>query len=327
MKALIALSLFCLAALPVQAQQAAQNQTQHQSQLPARFKNSLGMEFVLIPAGAFRFGYTSRQRQLDPGVGGVSSENAADNDYIVWLSKPYYLQTTEVTQDQWQKIMNTSLPELCAETSADCSQLSVGADYPVTHVKASQVADFIQRLSQRDQRSYRLPSRPEWERAASGGQWRSRYFWGDDESQLKQYENCLAPGDRSFWNGDKRDGFAGVAPVGSFRPNPYGLYDMLGNVSELMGHATVYWPGFRPDPASQFANATSDYLQAYTDFPQQKLPDYPYRDAAGGHYLRSGSGCTLSSGSGLLLDNGEETSHSGSTASATVGFRLLLEAP
>lgn len=319
MKSLITLTLTLL--------YAASNAPSALAAPPERIKNSLGMEFVLIPAGPFRFGFEPRMRALNPGAEGLKAVNAADNDYIVWLSKPYYLQTTEVTQGQWKAIMDMTLPELCAETAADCAQLTVGAQYPVTHVKASQITDFITRLGERDKQSYRLPTRPEWERAASAGQWRSRYFWGDDPRQLRQYENCQAPGDNAVWPWLERDGYAGPAPVASFGANPFGLYDMLGNVSELTGHATVYWQGFRQDPSRHFSDDVSDYLRVYTDFPRDKQPDYPYRDAAGGNYRRDPEGCTLSAGGGLLLDNGEETSHSGSTASATVGFRLLLEVP
>ena len=85
-------------------------------------------------------------------------------------------------------------------------------------------------------KSYRLPSEAEWEYAARGGT-TTPYYWGDDIKDACTYENV---GDQSY--GEKysvtavipcRDGFADMAPVGSFKPNPFGLYDMAGNVFEL----------------------------------------------------------------------------------------------
>jgi formylglycine-generating enzyme required for sulfatase activity len=80
----------------------------------------------------------------------------------------------------------------------------------------------------------RLPSEAEWEYAARGGLAGKIYVWGDE----------LTPGGKymaNFWQGDfpehdeAKDGFAGVAPVGKFPPNGYGIYDMTGNVWEWCG--------------------------------------------------------------------------------------------
>ncbi|MFI5617306.1 formylglycine-generating enzyme family protein [Streptomyces sp. NPDC051567] len=98
-------------------------------------------------------------------------------------------------------------------------------NHPVVHV------------SWHDARAYcawsgtRLPTETEWEYAARGGLERRRYPWGDE----------LRPGGRhmcNIWNGDfptrntRADGYAGTAPVRTFRPNGYGLYQMVGNVWE-----------------------------------------------------------------------------------------------
>jgi len=281
-----------------------------QESFPRKFRNPLGMDFVLIPAGPFRFGYSA-------SLGDQSGE-VIQRDYLVWLRQPYYLQTTEVTQGQWQALMGRSPCE--RETCP-----TPGPDYPVRNVQVSEISTFIQRLNQSEGKAYRLPTRPEWEHAARAGSWQTRYWWGADPKPLIQTDNCRAPGDHG-WPGLARDGYAGLAPVARFQPNPWGLYDMQGNVSELLVHATLLWSGYRLDPVRHFSNDPSSYLQAYTDFPRDSLPDYPYRDAAGGNYRAAADGCQLSSGSGLLLDTPGAALDSGNTRSQTVGFRLLLPA-
>ena len=84
---------------------------------------------------------------------------------------------------------------------------------------------YVAWYDSRHEGSFRLPTEAEWEYAARAGT-ETNFFWGDDTKSAPQYANVL---DSYF---DVEDGYARTAPVGSFSPNPWGLYDMVGNVWE-----------------------------------------------------------------------------------------------
>lgn len=127
----------------------------------------------------------------------------------------FYLGKYEVTQEQWVKVMGNN--------PAYFKKEKVGGDsrqHPVEQVSWEDTQAFIKRLNEMEKTDkYRLPSEAEWEYAARGGT-QTAYFFGDDDAQL---------GDYAWYS--KNSGNK-THPVGQKQPNPFGLYDILGNVWE-----------------------------------------------------------------------------------------------
>ena len=168
--------------------------------LQSRITNTLGMEFVLIPAGRFT-------------MGSPSSEKGRDRDerrHWVALTRGFYMQTTEVTQGQWRAVMGNN----------PSGFKSCGDDCPVEHVSWTDVQEFISELNRREgSGKYRLPTEAEWEYAARAGSGRA-YSYGGDKERLAKYA----------WFIDNSKGRP--HPVGRKKANAWGLYDMHGNVWE-----------------------------------------------------------------------------------------------
>ena len=165
-----------------------------------RITNSFGMAFLWIPPGTFMMG----SPEHEPG----RREN--EKQHRVTLTKGYYMQTTEVTEDQWKEIWG----------SMDNAGYGRCGNCPVVDVAWYTVKRFIEKLNQRDKsNNYRLPTEAEWEYAARAGS-TTRYAFGDDDGQLDAYA----------WYGanSKRT----PHPRGRKEPNAWGLYDVHGNIYE-----------------------------------------------------------------------------------------------
>ncbi len=169
--------------------------------------NSLGMAFVYIPPGSFM-------------MGSPSGESGRDNDekqHRVTLTKGYYMQTTEVTQGQWEKVMGS-------RPWSGKDYVQENANNPAVYVSWEDCKAFIQRLNGKEgTHKYRLPTEAEWEYACRAGS-TTQFCFGDSDGQLGSY----AWYDKNAWDvGDKY-----AHGVGTKQPNNWGLYDLHGNVWE-----------------------------------------------------------------------------------------------
>jgi formylglycine-generating enzyme len=164
------------------------------------------MEFVPIPAGCFQMGSPDSETERNHDEGPV---------HEVCL-RGFELGKFEVTQEEWRQVMIHN---------RDPSQYK-GDRMPVESVSWNGAQTFILLMNVFGRRHYRLPSEAEWEYAARAGTKTARY-WGDRADEGCEYENMpdrslkkLMP-DAVVANCDNGD--AATAPVGSLKPNPWGL--------------------------------------------------------------------------------------------------------
>jgi formylglycine-generating enzyme required for sulfatase activity len=165
--------------------------------------NSLGMRMVRVPAGSFR-------------MGSPAGEPLRQDEEVprrVRLTRPFRIASTEITQRQWLALMpwNRSRRK--------------GDDLPVTSVSWTDAREFCLRLSEKEGALYRLPTEAEWERACRGG----------GVAPLREADRAAVA-----WYADNSGGTP--HPVGRKRSNPWGLFDLLGNVAEWTLDAYAPYP-------------------------------------------------------------------------------------
>ena len=166
-------------------------------------------EMAVIPAGSFMMGSTKGKKRELPVT-------------KVTIKKPLAVSRYEITFDEWD----------ACYAAGGCSKKPFDRDWgrgkrPVMNVLHTDIAEFMAWLSKKTGHTYRLPSEAEWEYAARADS-ETEFTWGDQ--MLSGAANCRGCGTK--WSGIKS------APVGQFKPNPWGLYDMHGNVLE---HVTDCW--------------------------------------------------------------------------------------
>jgi sulfatase modifying factor 1 len=168
--------------------------------------NTIGMKLNKIPAGTFTMGSPE----------GEEGRSDHETQHPVTISKAFYMQTTEVTQGQWKAVMGT-------EPWKGIQYVKEGPNYPASYVSWDDAVAFCKKLSEREGKTYRLPTEAEWEYACRGGT-ETRWSFGDDEKVLGGY----AWYNKNAWG--IREKYAHQVELK--KPNAFGLYDMHGNVYE-----------------------------------------------------------------------------------------------
>ena len=221
---------------------------------PTLTARSVGMMLVLIPPGEFSMG-------SPPGEPGADQNEFPS--HVVRIARPFYIGEKEVTVGQFRSFVKSERYRTTAECNGGGFIYNVqarkieqrpdlnwtnpgtgtpqGDNEPVVQVSWRDAVAFCKWLSQKEGRLYRLPTEAEWEYACRGGT-RTRWSFGDDPEAIGHCAWTLNDAGGTFH------------PVGSKKPNPFGLYDMHGNAWEwchdwlgLYGDASVVDPVGAPE--------------------------------------------------------------------------------
>lgn len=185
--------------------------------------NSIGMKLVRIELGTFLMGLTDDMaREVGPlkPVGGPMY-----TQHRVTLTKPYLIGAFEVANRQYEMFdpkHKRHRPKYQNGSDAE--------NHPVQPLTWQEAQLFCRWLSEKEGRLYGLPTEAQWEYACRAGTTNQTY-WGDnlDDRTKANVGGAVGATGHSQWSDD---GFEYTAPVGSFPPNPWGLYDMIGNARE-----------------------------------------------------------------------------------------------
>jgi formylglycine-generating enzyme required for sulfatase activity len=224
-------------------------------------------EMVVVPAGSFKMGSPETE------AGRFDNEGPQQG---IRIARPFAVAKFDVTFAEWDACVSVGG---CPQVSDSATGRGMKPVINVTWDEAKQYAAWLARMTGQP---YRLLSEAEWEYAARGGS-TTTYFWGDDIG--KGNANCNGCG--SQW--DARE----TSPVGSFKPNSFGLYDMLGNLFQwvedcynegsLQGIATDGSPRTTGDCSQRASRGGS-----WTDLPVFLRAAYRGRDSASGRVANLG---------------------------------------
>jgi len=186
---------------------------------------------VVIPAGQFIMGSPPTE------IGRNDNEGPP---HLVNIANSFAVGKFEITFDEWNACVSD-----CACNPAEDEGWGQGR-LPVINVSYDQSVGYTTWLTEKTGKKYRLLSEAEWEYAARAGT-NGAYFWGSEPDRACQFANVANPRTKAKYIKrfgdyfDKHppfncdDGISETAIVGSFKPNAFGLYDMLGNVLEWVG--------------------------------------------------------------------------------------------
>ncbi len=248
--------------------------------------NSLGMSFVLIPAGTFTMG--SPADEMDRG--------ADETQHEVTITLPFYLGVMEVSQGAYQKIMGAN-PSFFSKNGTGKQRVEKidTAGHPVENVRWIDAVAFCKKLGEQPaekSRTYRLPTEAEWEYACRAGSKTATHYGKSIDSTQANF-NGLSP----YNTAEVGSFYRRTTHGGEYKPNAFGLYDMHGNVQEWCADwyaADYYTKSPKSDPQGP-AEGTERVLR-------------------GGAWVNSGKACRCAA----------RNKHAPESASYTFGFRVVM---
>ncbi len=217
--------------------------------------NNWGFRVAVTPTGTDKLGELTLDVgdgvklelvYIKPGAFVMGGESAKDGTWScvevpkhdVTLTRGFYLGKYEVTQAQYQAVMG-----------ANPSAASKDPNCPADTISEGEAVEFCTKLAEKAGKEARLPTEAEWEYACRAGT-TTAYFFGDDPAKLGDYA----------WFADNDGGKS--HPVGQKKPNPWGLYDIVGNVCERVSDTYAkdyYAKSPKVDPAGPSQGVSSRF--------------------------------------------------------------------
>lgn len=305
---------------------------------PAASKNIIASKMVHIPAGTFQMGtddpafpdahpihkvsvqefwmdehevtnaefekfvkainyVTVAERKLDPkDYPGVPAESLVPGSAV--FSAPGRPVTLDNPLEWWKYV-----PKACWDHPLGPESNTIGQENnPVVHVSYEDALSYAKWAGKR------LPTEAEWEYAAQGKQYGLKYYWGNELKPGGKWMANIFQGNFPNKNTGE-DGFVGIAPVKSFLPNAYGLYDMEGNVWEWCNDF------YRPD---YYRKSTIDNPKGPADSYDPDEPNAVKRVQRGGSFLCSDQYC-------IRYKPGSRGKGEVSSGSNNLGFRCVKD--
>ena len=196
---------------------------------------SVGIEMIWCPPGTFMMGSPSSE----------AGREADETQHQVTLTHGFYLGKYEVTQAQYETVMTGNAKGLNDKPSKWLNN----TNRPVEQVSWNDVQVFLSRLNDMQEAAgrlpagwkYVLPTEAQWEYACRAGT-TTKFYWGNDINSSNANYNW----DQAWNTGND---FKQTRDVGMYDPNPWGFFDMIGNVSEWVNNWWAVYPGFsQSDP-------------------------------------------------------------------------------
>ena len=202
--------------------------------VPVALENSVGMRFVLIPAGTFMMGSRDSAEEVARRCAMPNAQAGWFNDehprHEVTLTGAFYISIHEVTQGCYEAVANPNPKDTDKKISDEYPDEFKGTNHPVVKVSWGHAEKFCKTLSAQDAekgRQYSLPTEAQWEYACRAGTSTPFCFGETISTDQVNYH-----GDYTYGDGRKGKYRGKPLPVGSLPPSAWGLYDMHGNVGE-----------------------------------------------------------------------------------------------
>jgi len=187
-----------------------------------------GPALVLVPAGRFQMGSPEHERRIAMAAGAQKNWLARETpQHWVGIERPFALGRYPVTVGEWRAFVLATGWQASGDIDWAAPGFPQSDEHPVVGVTWFDAQKYVQWLSAATGRRYRLPSEAEWEYACRAGTHTAFSFGDTISTALANYDGTFT------YNGSAPGEYRrGTTPAGMFPPNPWGLYDMHGNVWE-----------------------------------------------------------------------------------------------